>query len=123
METTLFERIGGEEAIVAAVDLFYEKVNADPDLGHYFQNLSQEKLNAKMVSFMAWAFGGPSEYKGRDLRTAHKHLVRSKGLGDKHFDLVAGHLVSTLKELGIDEPTIEEVVGIVSGTRDEVLDR
>ncbi len=68
---------------------------------------------------MAWAFGGPEEYRGRDLRTAHRHL----GLDDRHFDAIAGHLRATLRELGIAPELIEESISIVAGTRDDVLDR
>ena len=76
----------------------------------------------KLVAFMAWAFGGPAEYKGRPLREAHAKLVH-RGLDDRHFDAVARHLDATLRELGVAEPLVAEVLGIVGGTRDEVLGR
>ena len=119
----LYERLGGENAIVAAVELFYEKVTADDELAPFFEGLSVEKLSVKMVRFITWAFGGPEEYKGKDLRTAHKGLVESKGLTDKHFDGVAIHLKNTLEELGIEESLINEVISLVAGTRAEVLNK
>src|SRR6188472_1659759 len=82
---TLYDRIGGEAAVLAAVDLFYEKVTADEVTRSYFEGLDMEAQVRKQVAFMTWAFGGPSEYKGRDLRAAHKVLVL-RGLGDEHFD-------------------------------------
>jgi hemoglobin len=72
---------------------------------------------------MTRAFGGPAEHAGRDLRTAHAQLVREKGLGDQHFDAVAEHLVSTLRELGVAENLIEEALAVVASTRNEVLNR
>lgn len=71
---------------------------------------------------MTWAFGGPSEYRGRDLRAAHAKLVK-QGLGDAHFDAVARHLDATLRELGVAEPLIAEALSIVGGQREEVLNR
>lgn len=56
---------------------------------------------------MAWALGAPVEYKGRDLRTAHAQLVRERGLSDRHFDAVAGHLGATLRELGLGDELVE----------------
>jgi hemoglobin len=121
--TSLYDRLGGEAAVVAAVDLFYEKVLQDPLTAPFFDSLDMEAQTRKQVAFMTVAFGGPDEYKGRNLREAHAKLVREKGLGDVHFDRVAEHLVATLRELGIAQPLIDEVVGIVGGTRSEVLQR
>ncbi len=76
----------------------------------------------KQIAFMTMAFGGPNKYSGRDLRTAHAKLPAGK-LNDAHFDAVAGHLKTTLDELGIDGATTSEVLGIVGGTRSDVLNR
>lgn len=118
---TIFEEIGGEEAIMAAVDLFYDKVMDDVELAPFFEGMDMDAQNQKMVAFMAWAFGGPTEYKGRDLTEAHRGLVKNRGLNAHHFDLVATHLVATLNELGISQSLIDRVVELVSGTKSAVL--
>jgi hemoglobin len=118
----LYERIGGEAALMAAVDRFYDRVLADPLTKPFFSGLDMGAQTRKQVAFMVWALGGPEEYKGRDLRTAHASLV-AKGLGDQHFDAVAGHLEATLRELGVADDLIREALGIVAGTRKEVLNR
>jgi hemoglobin len=120
---SLYERLGGEAAVMAAVDLFYQKVMADDLVRPFFEGLDMAAQTRKQVSFMAHAFGGPSEYLGRDLRTAHRDLVHKKGLGDAHFDRIAELLKATLEELGVDEASVAEAVNLVAGTRDEVLDR
>lgn len=121
--SSLYERIGGEAAIMAAVDLFYKKVLADDVTAPFFDGLDMTKQTNKQISFMTVAFGGPDEYKGRDMREAHAHLVRDKGLGDVHFDAVARHLQSTLEELGVAKDLIDEAMATVGATRNEVLDR
>jgi hemoglobin len=123
MSTSLYDRIGGEAAIMAAVDLFYRKVLDDELTRPFFSGLDMMAQTKKQIAFMAWAFGGPSQYKGRDLREAHADLVRQKGLSDAHFDAVARHLDATLTELGIARPLIDEALGIVASTRTEVLGR
>jgi truncated hemoglobin YjbI len=65
--TSLFERIGGEAAVMAAVDLFYKKVLADPLLAPFFNELDLAAQVRKQVSFMGWAFGSGQAYSGRDL--------------------------------------------------------
>ncbi len=119
---SLYERLGGEGALMAAVDLFYRKVLADDLIRGFFEKLDVSAQSRKQVAFMSWAFGGPVEYRGRDLRVSHADLVK-RGLGDVHFDAVAGHLKATLEELGIAPDDIAEVLTIVAGTRDEVLNR
>ncbi len=120
---TLYDRIGGETAIMAAVDIFYAKVLGDELTRPFFANLEMPAQIRKQVAFMSHAFGGPDAYRGRDLRTAHADLVRSRGLSDVHFDAVVRHLDSTLRELGVGDELIAEVLTLVGGTRPEVLDR
>jgi len=120
--STLYERLGGETAIEAAVVRFYEKVLADPEVAPFFAGMEVDRVVQKQIAFMTMAFGGPNHYTGKDLRTAHARLVKN-GLGDKHFDAVAGHLVTTLEELGVEKPLIDEVLSIVAPTRHDVLNR
>ena len=123
MTPSLYERIGGEPAIMAAVDLFYAKVMNDELTRPYFKGLDMGAQVKKQVAFMSRALGGPVEYHGRDLRTAHSKLVRDQGLGDAHFDAVATHLRSTLEELGVQKELVDEALTAIGGMRDEVLGR
>ena len=120
--STIYERLGGEAAIAAAVPLFYEKVMADSSLAHYFAELDMGAQIQKQIAFMTMAFGGPNNYTGRDLRTAHARLLK-QGLGDAAFDAVAKHLGSALEELGVDSALVAEVLALVSSTRNDVLCR
>lgn len=120
---SLYERIGGEPAVMAAVDRFYEKVLADDRTRPFFEGLDMGAQIRKQVSFMTWAFGGPQEYRGRDLRAAHADLVDTQGLGDEQFDAVAELLESTLKELGVADDLVAEAIQIVGSQRDNVLNR
>jgi hemoglobin len=78
MEKSLYERIGGHAAVMAAVDLFYRKVLADDLTRPFFDALDMDAQIRKQIAFMTWAFGGPAEYRGRDLTAAHGALVRNK---------------------------------------------
>lgn len=119
---TLYERLGGGAAVNAAVDLFYQKIMADSRLAPFFANIDLKKQIGKQKMFLTYAFGGLPHYDGRKLREAHANAVKN-GLNDEHFDSVAGHLQTTLKELGITEPLINEVMAIAASTRNEVLGR
>ncbi len=122
MSESLFERIGGKDAIEAAVDIFYGKVMADDHINRFFAGVDMDKQRGKQKIFLAYAFGGPVKYDGKDMREAHKHLVE-RGLNDSHFDAVAGHLQATLEELNVPADLIGEVMAIAGSTRDDVLNR
>ena len=123
MSKSLYERIGGEPALMAAVDLFYAKVLENDLLRPFFKGLDMEAQVRKQIAFMSWAMGGPESYKGRDLTTAHAHLVRNLGLTDAHFDAVAGCLQATLREMGVEGGLIDEVLALIGQTRSSVLGR
>ncbi|MEE8404334.1 MAG: group 1 truncated hemoglobin [candidate division Zixibacteria bacterium] len=119
-EQTLFERIGGEGAVNAAVDLFYRKVLADNTLAPFFETVDMDQQRAKQKAFLTVAFGGPNNYTGKDLRPAHAGTVE-KGMNESHFGSVAGHLQSTLEELNVPAPLVEEVMAIAGSTKNDVL--
>jgi hemoglobin len=120
---TLYEQLGGEAAVTAAVRVFYQKVLDDDLTRPFFSDLDMEAQTRKQIAFMTWAFDGPVDYRGRDLRTAHAALVKRRGLNDSHFDAVARHLAATLKELCVPAALREEALRRVDSLRDTVLGR
>ncbi|MGF1485244.1 MAG: group 1 truncated hemoglobin [Opitutales bacterium] len=119
----LFERLGGEPALNAAVELFYAKMLADERLNRFFQNVPMRRLKEHQAKFLTIAFGGPNNYSGRTMGAAHRRLVNNLGLGDSHFDAVIKHLCETLAELGVQAELITEAALIAESTRDAVLGR
>ena len=121
--TTLYEKLGGEAAVNAAVDIFYRKVLADDRINHFFEGIDMEKQAAKQKAFLTFAFGGPNNYTGHDMRKAHERLVKEKGLSDEHFDAVMENLGATLQELNVPAELIQEAAAIAESTRNDVLGR
>ncbi|ORU92433.1 MAG: globin [Cycloclasticus sp. symbiont of Bathymodiolus heckerae] len=120
MSDSLYEKLGGEAAVDAAVDLFYRKVLADDRINNFFDGVDMAGQLAKQKAFLTMAFGGPNNYTGADLRTGHAHLVE-RGLNDSHFDAVVENLGATLTELGISDELIGEVVAVCEPTRNDIL--
>ncbi len=116
-KASIFERLGGIDAINAAVDIFYDKILADPQIRHLFSGSDMTVQRNKQKVFLAYAFGAPVKYTGQDLRTAHSHLK----LTEEHFGAVAGHLQTTLEELNLPTELIGEVMAIAASTHDDVL--
>lgn len=116
---SLYENIGGQGAVDAAVDIFYRKVLADDSISMFFDTVDMEGQHAKQKAFLTMAFGGPSHYTGKDLREGHK----SMNLTEAHFAAVGGHLQSTLEELEVPKEYIDEVMAIVVGAKGDVLNQ
>ena len=117
---SLFEEIGGEAAVNAAVDIFYRKVLQDDRIKQFFDGVDMDKQAAKQKAFLTMAFGGPNNYTGEDMRKGHAHLV-ARGLNDSHFDAVVEDLAATLKELNVADSLIAQVASIAETTRNDVL--
>jgi hemoglobin len=121
-QQSLFEKIGGEAAVDAAVDIFYRKVLSDDRISAFFEGVDMDKQAAKQKSFLTMAFGGPHNYTGLDMRLGHAHLVE-RGLNDSHVDAVIEDLGATLRELNVAEDLIAQVAAIAESTRNDVLCR
>lgn len=117
MSMTLFERIGGAAAVGAAVDEFYVRVLADPALSPFFGHTDMARLKAHQFAFLSQAMGGPKKYSGAGMRQAHARLR----IEQRHFDAVAGHLVETLKSLGVTDSIIVEVVAALTPLAGEIV--
>jgi len=116
-DQTLYEKIGGINAVNAAVDIFYKKVLEDQTINHFFTNVNMKSQIGKQKAFLAYAFGAPLNYTGKSMREAHAHM----NLNEDHFNAVAGHLIETLHELNVPQNLIQEVVEVALKTKKDVL--
>ena len=122
MSESLFERLGGQNAVNTAVDIFYRKMLMDERVSHFFDDIDMEQQILKQKGFLTLVFGGPNHYSGKSMREGHTHILK-RGLNDTHVDIVIEHLGATLKELGVATEDIEQVAAIANSVRDDVLGR
>ncbi len=116
---SVYEKLGGEAAMDAAVDIFYRNVLADDRVSHFFDAVDMQAQRGKQKAFLTMAFGGPNSYTGKDMREAHKHMQ----LTEVHFNAIAESLVATLEELSVPQDYIDEVIDIALSVKDDVLNR
>jgi len=119
----LYDRVGGDQAMEKAVDVFYRRVLQDDLVGRFFEDVDLEAQRLKQKSFLAMAFGGPYQYTGKDMREVHRHLVEKMGLTDEHFDRVIAHFRDSVLELHVPEPEVQSLCEILESFRDDVLNR
>jgi hemoglobin len=116
----LYERLGGEPAVDAAVDIFYRKVLGDERISHYFEDVDMNRQREKQKAFLTFAFGGPNRYPGSpDIRGAHARMK----LQEADFNAVMEHLGATLVELKVPQPLIAEAATIALSVKSDVLGR
>ena len=114
---TLYQRLGAENAIRAAVDEFYVRVLADPSLSGYFQSTDMTSLRRHQVAMLSQATGGPREYSGAEMDRAHAGLA----ITGEAFTAVVGHLVATLQDLGVQPAEVDEVVAALAPLRAAIV--
>ena len=117
MSETLYERLGGAEAIGAVVDRFYERVTGDERVAHYFEDVDMEKQRAHQTQFLSAVTGGPADYSGDDMATAHEHLEIAR----PDFDAIVEHLDATLREFDVGDDDREAVLGAVAEYEDDIV--
>lgn len=119
---SLYEQLGGEAAVDAAVDVFYRKILSDDRVNNFFDDVDMDQQIAKQKSFLTMVFGGPVAYTGKDMSAGHAHLVK-RGLNDSHVDAVIEILGESLREVGAPEHLIAQVAAIAESARAQVLNR
>jgi hemoglobin len=114
---SIYEAIGGRDAVVAAVDNFYGRLLADPELAPLFPGGVGPRHRAYVVTVLGEALGGRERYRGPDLAEAHRDL----GISGGHFDLAAAHLAGTLDELGVPCHLADQIVQVVAALRPAIV--
>jgi len=111
-EKSLYERLGGYDAISAVVDRFLEKVWNDPEISRFFIGMgtdTRNQLRQKNKNLMCHDTGGPCKIISRPLEVVHAGL----GITEKEFNIVVNHLASTLKDFKVPKPEHEELMAKV----------
>jgi hemoglobin len=118
---SLYQRLGGYDAIAAATDDLLARLQSDPQLRDYWKGAStnnQRKARQLIVDFMAEAAGGPAYYTGRDMKTSHvgMHIDASD------WEAFMRHAAATLDHLSVADREKAEVLAFFASLRDEVVE-
>ncbi|PGF15865.1 group 1 truncated hemoglobin [Natrinema sp. CBA1119] len=106
MTKTLYERLGGEDAIAAVVDEFYDRVMADEQVAGYFDDVDMQKQRAHQAQFISSVTGGPVEYAGGEMKAVHAEM----GITPSDFQAIATHLDDALAEFDVGDVDREAVL-------------
>ncbi|MBV9388529.1 MAG: group 1 truncated hemoglobin [Chroococcidiopsidaceae cyanobacterium CP_BM_ER_R8_30] len=115
--TTLYEKLGGQQAIEQIVDDFYERVLADDTVNHFFVHTDMEKQRRHQTAFISYALGGPNQYTGYSMEMAHAGL----NLQPEHFNAIVQHLGEALAAHGVSSEETKIVLAHVKTLKPAVL--
>lgn len=122
MAQTLYDEIGGKNAVeLASIKLYYH-ILEDDRINDFFKDIDIRKQSVKMNAFLTYIFGGPSLYTGRNMRKSHKSVVE-RGLNDGHVDAMLENVHTVLNEMEIAPELQKQVLAKLEKHRDDVLCR
>jgi hemoglobin len=120
---SLYDRVGGEPAVVKVVDDFVAIIVADPRIkpGHkkHFMEGDVAALKKKLVDQLGEATGGPQKYTGKNMKDAHKGLQ----ITDADFDALADDLVRALDRNGVGKADKDQLMTMLAAMRPDVVEK
>lgn len=121
-DLSLYQRLGGYDAIAAATDELLTRLQADPQLGDYWKGASDDnrrKARQLIVDFMAEAAGGPTFYNGRSMQLSHDGMH----ISESDWDLFMHHSAATLNHFDVPARETEEVLAFFESLKTEIVAR
>ncbi|AGZ52161.1 group I truncated hemoglobin [Mycobacterium kansasii] len=120
-DRTLYERLGGYDAISAVSHDLVDRLQKDPQLGRFWQHRGEDGLKRErqlLVDFLCAATGGPMYYRGRDMALTH----RGMRISESDWAIFLQHADATLKRFEVPQPEYDEVVAFVQTTKGEIVE-
>ncbi|MFN4254071.1 MAG: group I truncated hemoglobin [Saprospiraceae bacterium] len=119
---TLYERLGGIEAISAVVDKFLANVVADPVINAQFaatvaDPFRTQLLRNNLIDQVCAGAGGPCQYKGKTMLEAHKGM----NITEAQFNALVGDLVAALDFYKVPTKEKDELLGILGPMKSDIV--
>jgi hemoglobin len=114
---SLYDRLGGKDAITKVVDEFIANVAADKAINKRFAKTDIKKLKASLVDQVCQATGGPCKYTGKDMATAHKGMK----ITEAEFNALVGDLKKALDKFKVGDTEQKELLGALGGMKGDIV--
>jgi hemoglobin len=121
-EKSLYERVGGYNALAAVVDDFIVRLVTDKDFEKFFaghSDDSKKRIRQHILDQFCAATGGPCVYTGREMKTSHQGL----GITSAQWDAAAAHLVASLDKFKVPEKEKNEVLAFVTSLKKDIVEK
>jgi len=118
-DQSLYERLGGNDAIIAVVDDFVARVVGDARISGFFAHANIPMLKQRLVDQICQASGGPCTYTGRDMKSAHAGM----GITSADFEAMLGDLAASLDKFKVGEREKSELLGALAPLKKEIVEK
>ena len=116
---TLFQRLGGKDAIVAVVDDFVGNVAGDARINRRFASTNIPRLKQMLVDQICAGTGGPCTYSGRDMKSAHTGM----NISDAEFGALVEDLIKSLDKFKVPEREKNDLLAILGPMKGDIVGR
>jgi hemoglobin len=120
-DPSLYQRLGGYDAIAAATDDLLARLQGDPRIKDFWKGASADnrrKARQLIVDYMVEAAGGPAFYVGRDMKKAHAGMR----ISDVDWTVFMEHSAATLAHFEVPPREREDVLGFFSSLKGDVVE-
>ena len=120
-EKTLYERLGGYDAISAVVNDLLPRLESDSQLGRFWEHRGEDGINREkqlLIDFLCANAGGPLLYTGRDNKTSH----RGMGISESDWEKFIAHLNATLDNFQLPAQERSDVIAFIESTRADIVE-
>jgi len=121
-EKSLYDRIGGYNALAAVVDDFIVRLVSDKQFEKFFigqSNDSKKRIRQHILDQFCAATGGPCVYTGRDMKTSHAGLA----ITNADWDAAAKHLSASLDKFKVPEKEKGEILSFVTSLKKDIVEK
>jgi hemoglobin len=118
-QRTLYQRLGGREAITMVVDSFVARVAADGRINKKFARSDIPRVKVMLVDQICNATGGPCTYTGRSMKEAHRNM----SVTDGEFDALVEDLVATLNQFNVAKADQDALLKTLGSMRADIVER
>lgn len=121
-EKSLYERVGGYNALAAVVDDFIGRLVGDKRFEKFFAGHStdsKKQIRQHILDQFCAATGGPCIYLGRDMKTTHAGL----GITEADWDAAAKHLVGSLDKFKVPDKEKGELLAFVTSLKKDIVEK
>jgi hemoglobin len=121
MNKTLYERLGGYDAISALANDLLPRMQVDAQLARFYQHRGEDGLKRSkqlLIDFLCSSAGGPLYYTGRDMKISHKGMQ----INESDWSAFLGYLNATLEALHVLQNERDEVVALVQSTKADIVE-
>lgn len=118
-DDTLYQALGGRDAIQAFTNDFYASMLADPRLAPFFDGINVKHLQRALADYFCVVAGGPCVYEGVGMKDAHAHLGLSKG----DFNALVEHLQRAMDRAGVPFATQNRLLARLAPAHRDIVTR